>query len=1217
MTDLVVDVTKTGDIFVEMLETDLQVEANGFIDLSLLIGDISGEPAIRAAADANLQTQINTLNSTKANLNAPSFGGNPTITSTPVAGANNFQIPNTTWVQIEIASRYSNASPLMNGAADAGTANSLSRADHVHPTDTTRAPITSPNFLGTPTAPTPSVGDNDTSIATTAFVQARLSYYYDNFLALVFAPLGSPDFVGTPTVPTPVAGDNTTQIPNTNWVQVELQTRFSDFTPLPNGTASPGVLGKLSRWDHIHPTDTTRAPIDSPAFLGDPTAPTRPIGDSGASLATTAFVQGELSPFNTALKNNINRPGENPGRFTNTQTGSPETRTPLPSAGVVVGTEGSSYRISGTYLVTHITPIWVLEQRSYKCRVIYRRAVDPTDPSVDNVHTGISWLDESYNLVTTQTVVVDNTCLIASGQLIQSFNLPTPPAGAVYARIYVKQFGTEGQLDVELIGFSDITDQAQIIPLYDGLWDASANSPALASGVGTRGHYRVVNVAGTTVLDGVTSWEVGDKAWFNGTEWEKEPNVGGAASINLIGINGITTARVGDNFTLGLAAPFSVVGDLTGSISGEYALNSIVINNDSAINLTGNTYGFQVKLTGSNSTKQGGRFAFGALADMITPGDPADVAGQTFYCGAILQGIARYDNSATGAVAKPAIYGGNSNVVALSNAKNWGAIVGHEIDMSTYAGADYDTRDALDIVLAGTGPQGAVRDAGIGFKAVPAVVGWKHLIVFDNLSGGSPIHSTGTVLGSVGAQTIGNGIDLSSCTISGNFLKSSNFSVSGAGAVDAASISTRGGLSFYKSTAPLNQKYISFGQDTNGNLLGYFITDTLTAPSVFLTINRSGAVAQSVVFGTKVYVPASAAGAASFNIPPGAAPTSPINGDIWETSAGLFARINGVTEQITTGDPTQFAKRQNILVFTSNGTYTPSAGMKTCEVIAFGGGGGGGSGALAAPGVAVSGGAGGGGGGRARGIFTAAQIGASRAVTIGAAGVGGAAQTTSSTNGNPGTAGGFTHLANLLVARGGGAGSGGQIGNPSGGGGAGSISLGGGNGTGAAAGTAAFSAGNGGLGTAGGNNSTVDGNGSGGAGSPASGGAGTDGGSAEKVGASGGGSGGGITTANAYSDGGYGGALYIAGVLNRGGKGVAGGTLNGGPGGTWANANGPLDQAGGGGGGGASDATAAGDGGAGGLGGGGGGGGGSSRDGGVSGKGGDAGAGLMIIIENF
>jgi hypothetical protein len=36
---------------------------------------------------------------------------------------------------------------------------------------------------------------------------------------------------------------------------------------------------------------------------------------------------------------------------------------------------------------------------------------------------------------------------------------------------------------------------------YKGTWDASTNTPTLASGTGTQGDYYVVNVAGSTNLD--------------------------------------------------------------------------------------------------------------------------------------------------------------------------------------------------------------------------------------------------------------------------------------------------------------------------------------------------------------------------------------------------------------------------------------------------------------------------------------------------------------------------------------------------------------------------------------------------------------------------------------------------------------------------------------------------------------------------------------------
>lgn len=65
--------------------------------------------------------------------------------------------------------------PLVDGTASAGAASTFARGDHVHPTDTSRAPLASPAFSGNPTAPTPATADNDTSLATTAFVHSVVS----------------------------------------------------------------------------------------------------------------------------------------------------------------------------------------------------------------------------------------------------------------------------------------------------------------------------------------------------------------------------------------------------------------------------------------------------------------------------------------------------------------------------------------------------------------------------------------------------------------------------------------------------------------------------------------------------------------------------------------------------------------------------------------------------------------------------------------------------------------------------------------------------------------------------------------------------------------------------------------------------------------------------------------------------------------------------------
>ena len=68
----------------------------------------------------------------------------------------------------------STANPRMDGTAAPGTAAPYAREDHVHPTDTSRAPLASPTFTGTPSAPTASASTSTTQIATTAMVQSAI-----------------------------------------------------------------------------------------------------------------------------------------------------------------------------------------------------------------------------------------------------------------------------------------------------------------------------------------------------------------------------------------------------------------------------------------------------------------------------------------------------------------------------------------------------------------------------------------------------------------------------------------------------------------------------------------------------------------------------------------------------------------------------------------------------------------------------------------------------------------------------------------------------------------------------------------------------------------------------------------------------------------------------------------------------------------------------------
>lgn len=59
----------------------------------------------------------------------------------------------------------------------------------------------------------------------------------------------------------------------------------------------------------------------------------------------------------------------------------------------------------------------------------------------------------------------------------------------------------------------------------------------------------------------------------------------------------------------------------------------------------------------------------------------------------------------------------------------------------------------------------------------------------------------------------------------------------------------------------------------------------MTGTGTFVALTGSGALTTA----------ASAVGGANFNIPQGTAPSSPANGNVWATSAGLFGRYNGTT----------------------------------------------------------------------------------------------------------------------------------------------------------------------------------------------------------------------------------------------------------------------------------------------------------------------------------
>jgi hypothetical protein len=222
--------------------------------------------------------------------------------------------------------------PVMDGTAAIGLNALYARADHVHPSDTSRyaasnpsgyqtaaqvlaslasyAPLASPGFSGTPTAPTATFGTSTTQLATTAFVAAAIpaAYVLPTASTTVLGGVkvdGTTVTISGGVISASASGGGIADAPSDGtsyarksaaWAHLS-HADITDWaanvpaasatTPVMNGTAAIGVGTTWARADHVHPTDTSCAPIASPTFTGTVTIP---AGAAISGYATTASV---------------------------------------------------------------------------------------------------------------------------------------------------------------------------------------------------------------------------------------------------------------------------------------------------------------------------------------------------------------------------------------------------------------------------------------------------------------------------------------------------------------------------------------------------------------------------------------------------------------------------------------------------------------------------------------------------------------------------------------------------------------------------------------------------------------------------------------------------------------------------------------------------------------------------------------------------------------
>ncbi len=152
--------------------------------------------------------------------------------------------------------------------------------------------------------------------------------------------------------------------------------------------------------------------------------------------------------------------------------------------------------------------------------------------------------------------------LLPSAQINKAIRQSSFVAAAL-AQTVVDQLGEDALDDGDLAAFQSQLERAITAIaiattgalIYQGTWNATTNSPSLTSSVGSKGFFYTVSVAGSTDLNGITQWNVGDKAIYNGTAWEK---IEGQANevISVAGRTGAVVLSTSDiaGLTAALAA---------------------------------------------------------------------------------------------------------------------------------------------------------------------------------------------------------------------------------------------------------------------------------------------------------------------------------------------------------------------------------------------------------------------------------------------------------------------------------------------------------------------------------------------------------------------------------------------------------------------------------------------------------------------------------------
>jgi len=169
---------------------------------------------------------------------------------------------------------------------DASSGADLVRKSQVDAMLSGKAPLASPGFSGSPTAPTPVAGTNSTQIATTAFVNDAIVGFGAGDMARSTYDSDSDGKVDA--------------------AEVADAVPWSGITGKPTSFTPSGHSHGISQITGLQNALNGKSGLTSPAFTGTPTAPTASTGTNTTQIATTGFVAAAIGALIDAAPGAMN-----------------------------------------------------------------------------------------------------------------------------------------------------------------------------------------------------------------------------------------------------------------------------------------------------------------------------------------------------------------------------------------------------------------------------------------------------------------------------------------------------------------------------------------------------------------------------------------------------------------------------------------------------------------------------------------------------------------------------------------------------------------------------------------------------------------------------------------------------------------------------------------------------------------------------------------------